>query len=83
MTAANILMKINHKIGGTNTRLHKDSRPHIFDKPVMVIGGSLSHSMFGGVSVAALTASIDSGASIFTGFVSIQERIEQYLDYDS
>ena len=73
MTAANILLKINHKLSGTNTRLAKVSRPSIFDKPVMVIGASLSHSMFGGISVAAVTASIDSGAAVYNGFVGVQE----------
>ena len=75
MTAGNIMLKINHKLGGTNTRLAKVSRPRIFDKPVMVVGASLSHSMFGGVSVAAVTSSIDSGAALYSGFVGVQELV--------
>ena len=31
----------------------------------MVMGASLSHSMHGGVSVAALAASLDSGAVLY------------------
>ena len=86
MTATNILLKVNHKLRGTNTRLAKESQPSIFDEPVMVVGASLSHSMFGGISVAAVTASIDSGASVFNGFVGVQEMIikpivTQYILY--
>merc|ERR1719318_2016505 len=80
--ATNILLKVNHKLRGTNTQLAKDSRPSIFDKPVMVVGASLSHSMFGGLSVAAVTASIDSGASIFNGFVGVQNRHDMFLIHD-
>ena len=36
MTCGNILLKINHKIGGTNTRIHNQSRPTLFHRPTMV-----------------------------------------------
>lgn len=76
MTAANILMKINHKLGGINTSLAEESQIALFKGrgPVMVLSASLSHSMGDGPTVAAVSASIDPAAAKYIGFVTLQSK---------
>lgn len=83
MTATNILLKINQKCDGTNWRMDRSIRPRIWSKPVMVIGASLSHSFIpGGASIAALSASMDSGCVVYTGQCSIQDKTHLILDIE-
>lgn len=74
MTASNLLMKINHKLDGTNVRVQKSDMIHIFEKPVLVISASLSHSVVGGPTVAAMTGSIDSCGARYCAFASLQSK---------
>ncbi len=53
-------------------RVTKRDLIHIFDKPVMVIGTSLSHSASGGPTVATISASIDSAGAQYVGFATLQ-----------
>ena len=74
MTAVNLLLKINTKLDGVNCRLDKVSKIQLFEKPVMIIAASLSHSMGTGPTVAALSASIDSSGSQYISFASLQKK---------
>ena len=83
MTATNLLLKINHKLGGVNCEIAEKSRINLFDKPVMVMAASLSHSMAGGPTVAAISVSTDRAGSKYMGYASLQEKthiIEQMKD---
>ena len=82
MTAGNLLMKINHKMNGINMRVTKKDLIHIFQKPVMVIGTSLSHSASGGPTVATISASIDSAGAQYVGFATLQSKGHNVQELD-
>ena len=82
MTAGNLLMKINHKMNGINMRVTKSDLIHIFHRPVMVIGTSLSHSAHGGPTVATISASIDSAGAQYVGFATLQAKGHNVQELD-
>ncbi|KAK8744984.1 hypothetical protein OTU49_000386, partial [Cherax quadricarinatus] len=40
----NLLLKINAKLGGINTILDVDSRPVVFEHPIMIMGADVNHA---------------------------------------
>ena len=72
---SNISMKINAKLGGINHIICKDVRASIFKEPVIVFGADVTHPQVGdsvSPSIAAVVASIDLQASIYTAVVRAQ-----------
>ncbi|KAL1436449.1 hypothetical protein MTO96_049682 [Rhipicephalus appendiculatus] len=71
----NLCQKINAKLGGTNNSLLAQEKPSLFQKPVIIIGGDVSHPSPGDKirpSIAACVGSLDSIPSKFHATVRIQ-----------
>jgi eukaryotic translation initiation factor 2C len=72
---ANVCLKMNAKLGGTNSTLSRDALPFISDRPTIVIGADVSHPAPGDVtrpSISALVGSIDASLSRFSSSIRIQ-----------
>ncbi|KAH7983496.1 hypothetical protein HPB52_012348 [Rhipicephalus sanguineus] len=71
----NLCQKINAKMGGTNNSLLAQEKPSLFQKPVIIIGGDVSHPSPGDKirpSIAACVGSLDSIPSKFHSTIRIQ-----------
>lgn len=80
---ANLLMKINVKLGGTNWHLGKQMS-FFTEKPTIVFGADVTHPGVGEMgkpSIAALVSNVDMKVSKYTSVVSVQEsRMELIAD---
>jgi len=74
---ANICLKINSKLGGTNHVLARPCRPNILKRPVMIMGADVSHPApeTRGIkpSIAAVVASMDPRAVHYEVEVRMQD----------
>ena len=79
-TIANICLKINAKLGGTNHIIDKSttSFAHLFKKPIMFIGADVNHPHVGMdevmPSIAAAVGSIDSKLAKYVSSVRFQKH---------
>ncbi len=72
---SNISMKINAKLGGINHIICKDIQASVFKEPVIVFGADVTHPQAGdsiSPSIAAVVASVDLQASMYTAVVHAQ-----------
>ncbi|KAI9595773.1 Piwi domain-containing protein [Syncephalis fuscata] len=72
---ANVCLKMNAKLGGTNVTLSREQLGFISDKPTIVIGADVSHPAPGDVtrpSIATLVGSIDANLARFSSCIRIQ-----------
>lgn len=83
-TLANILLKINAKMGGINNVISKTGNPVILERPVMIMGADVNHPSAGDTispSMAAVVASFDRFASRYAVEVRPQQhRVEIIQD---
>ncbi|KAK4517552.1 uncharacterized protein ATC70_000892 [Mucor velutinosus] len=79
---ANVALKVNVKLGGTNHVLHHEEIPFVSNRPTIVFGIDVSHPFPGSnaPSVAAVTASVDSMAARFVATIRLQARTEIVSD---
>lgn len=79
---ANIALKVNVKLGGSNHTLNNGEIPFVSDRPTIVFGIDVSHPFPGSnePSVAAVTASMDSMATRFVSTIRLQARTEIVSD---
>ncbi|CEP19097.1 hypothetical protein [Parasitella parasitica] len=81
---ANVTLKINIKLGGTNYRLMPSEIPFISKTPTIIFGADVNHPAPGAEnspSIAALTASMDSQATMFDACLRYQSgRTEMIQD---
>ncbi|EPB92043.1 hypothetical protein HMPREF1544_01107 [Mucor circinelloides 1006PhL] len=79
---ANVGLKVNTKLGGSNHVLSNGEIPFISDKPTVVFGIDVSHPFPGSnaPSIAAITASVDPLADQFIATVRLQARTELVSD---
>ncbi|KAF1807456.1 hypothetical protein FB192DRAFT_1465653 [Mucor lusitanicus] len=79
---ANVALKINVKLGGTNHVLNHQEIPFISNRPTIVFGIDVSHPFPGSnaPSVAAVTASMDSLAVHYVATIRLQARTEIVSD---
>ena len=72
----NLCLKINSKLGGKNHTLHRDSRPEILKRPIMIMGADVTHPApeHKGTkpSIAAVVGSIDPQATQYEVQVRVQ-----------
>lgn len=75
---ANVALKINVKLGGSNHTVNNGEIPFVSDVPTIVFGIDISHPFPGSnaPSVAAVTASMDSMAVGYVSTISLQARTE-------
>ena len=80
---ANLLMKINVKLGGTNVHLGKQMS-FVSERPTIVFGADVTHPGIGELgkpSIAALVSNVDAKMAKYTSVVSVQEsRMELIAD---
>lgn len=72
---SNIAMKVNAKLGGVNHVIDKDVQAPVFKEPIIVFGADVTHPAAGdnlSPSIAAVVASIDLKASLYTAVVRAQ-----------
>jgi eukaryotic translation initiation factor 2C len=81
---ANVSLKVNVKLGGTNTCLPNGQIPFISQKPTIIFGADVTHPSpgdFARPSIAALTASMDAQASRYASTIRVQaNRTEVIAD---
>ena len=72
----NLCLKINSKLGGKNHTLHRDSRPEILKRPIMIMGADVTHPApeHKGMkpSIAAVVGSVDPQATQYEVQVRVQ-----------
>jgi hypothetical protein len=71
---ANVCLKINVKLGGTNSFLTPKQNPFLHEKPSILMGADVTHPPHGSSrpSIAALCASMDSRASRYAASIRQQ-----------
>ncbi|GBB98146.1 hypothetical protein RclHR1_03150009 [Rhizophagus clarus] len=71
---ANVCLKINVKLGGTNSFLAPKQNPFLYEKPSILMGADVTHPPHGSSrpSIAALCASMDSRASRYAASIRQQ-----------
>eukprot|EP01029_Cantina_marsupialis_P011809 TRINITY_DN262_c0_g1_i1.p1 TRINITY_DN262_c0_g1~~TRINITY_DN262_c0_g1_i1.p1 ORF type:complete len:990 (+),score=330.83 TRINITY_DN262_c0_g1_i1:54-3023(+) len=76
---ANVALKINAKLGGSNNRVSK--LPKVTDKPTMVFGADVTHPSPGddGCSVAAVCASMDRFATRYGSQMRVQASRQEMI----
>ncbi|KAL9559376.1 hypothetical protein MBANPS3_000450 [Mucor bainieri] len=78
--SANVGLKINMKLGGTNSHILPDEMAFISNRPTIIFGADVNHPAPGvhnAPSIAAVTASMDRNAAQFASTVRYQEgRVE-------
>jgi len=76
-TVANLLLKINSKLGGTNNYIERSVRPELFNKPIIIFGADVTHptpeSRETSPSVAAVCGSLDPKVSQFVTKIRVQK----------
>ncbi|KAG0302454.1 Eukaryotic translation initiation factor 2C [Dissophora globulifera] len=81
---ANVVLKINAKLGGINAVLGRDMMPAFMLAPTLVLGGDVSHPPPGDTtrpSIAALVGSMDDKMARFAATVRVQTaRTETIAD---
>lgn len=72
---ANLCLKVNVKLGGMNHSLNSGEIPFISERPTIIFGADVSHSLPGSKtpSISALTASLDALAVRFMSTIRLQE----------
>ncbi|KAK3860034.1 hypothetical protein Pcinc_033884 [Petrolisthes cinctipes] len=81
-TVGNILLKINAKLGGTNNVLGVNSRPIVFNTPVMIMGADVNHPRAhddSTPSLAAVLASVDRYACKYVTEVRHQHHRQEMI----
>ncbi|KAF9539398.1 Eukaryotic translation initiation factor 2C [Mortierella hygrophila] len=80
---ANVCLKINAKLGGTNQRLARNMIPFM-SEPALILGADVSHPQLGDTthpSIAALVGSVDAHAARYAATVRVQAaRTEMIAD---
>ncbi|KAI9470927.1 MAG: Piwi domain-containing protein [Benjaminiella poitrasii] len=74
---ANVCLKVNMKLGGTNWTLMPANMPFITQKPTIIIGADVTHPApgdFNRPSIAAIAASMDARAVKYTSVISPQKN---------
>lgn len=68
-------MKVNVKLDGMNHGLNSSEIPFISERPTIVFGADVCHSLPGSntPSIAAVTASLDALAVCFMSIIRLQE----------
>lgn len=77
---ANLCLKINAKLGGTNNSFVERERPSVLCEPVIIIGADVSHPAPGDKvkpSIAACVASMDSIPSRYRASIRVQIQQQQ------
>ncbi|KAG0027885.1 Eukaryotic translation initiation factor 2C [Podila clonocystis] len=84
---ANVCLKMNAKLGGNNSALHKDEALFITDVPTILIGADVSHPGPGDTerpSIAAMVASMDSMVSRYATSIRVQKaRVETITHFEN
>lgn len=77
---SNLLLKINVKLGGLNTRTFS-ALPVVSEKPTMLVGIDVTHPPpgAGGVSIAAVVASMDRFCSQYRTAIVLQDARQEVL----
>lgn len=72
---ANLCLKVNVKLGGMNHSLQSGEIPFISERPTIIFGADVSHSLPGSKapSISALTTSLDALAVRFMSTIRLQE----------
>ncbi|KAF9579893.1 Eukaryotic translation initiation factor 2C, partial [Lunasporangiospora selenospora] len=76
-------LKINMKLGGTNSTLGRNQVPFIEEKPTMIIGADVTHPAPGETgkpSIAAVVSSCDSYGAKFFGRIKSQYSREEVIE---
>ncbi|KAL7283289.1 hypothetical protein ACG7TL_002718 [Trametes sanguinea] len=79
----NVILKINARLGGTNSVL--DSKPAMFlqQQPSMIVGADVGHPGPGAAtrpSVTGLVASVDSAVSKLTSYANVQRPRQEIIE---
>ncbi|KAF9214952.1 Eukaryotic translation initiation factor 2C [Podila verticillata] len=81
---ANVCLKINLKLGGSNSCLREDEVPFITDIPTILIGADVSHPPPGDTSrpsIAAMVASMDKITSRYATSIRAQQSRMETIVY--
>ncbi|GAB6028295.1 argonaute 1 [Chamberlinius hualienensis] len=81
-TLANICLKINVKLGKTNSVIDNEQKSIIINKPCLVMGADVTHPAPGDTtspSIAAVTGSYDTKASAYVARISMQEHRKEII----
>ncbi|KAL9555283.1 hypothetical protein MBANPS3_002436 [Mucor bainieri] len=75
---ANVALKVNVKLGGSNHTLNNGEIPFVSEQPTIVFGIDVSHPFPGSnaPSIAAVTASMDVNAVRYASTIRLQARTE-------
>ncbi|KAG9014147.1 hypothetical protein FRB94_014240 [Tulasnella sp. JGI-2019a] len=80
---ANIVMKINMKLGGVNHTVDADSLQWLTEEPTMMIGSDVTHptpeSLKGTPSIAAVVGSIDAKFAHYPASMRLQESRKEMI----
>ncbi|KAF9224760.1 Piwi-domain-containing protein [Gyrodon lividus] len=80
---ANVALKVNVKMGGTNHKLDPNSGKWLATAPTMVVGMDVTHpgpgSVRGTPSIAAVVASVDSHFAQYPASLEIQETRKEMI----
>ncbi|KAF9906622.1 hypothetical protein EC991_000423 [Linnemannia zychae] len=84
---ANVCLKMNVKLGGTNSALGANMAPFLTEKPTIIFGADVNHPAPGDTfrpSIAAVVASVDAKSSKYATAIRTQEaRLETIKDLES
>ncbi|KAF9123989.1 hypothetical protein BGW39_008545 [Mortierella sp. 14UC] len=83
---ANVCLKMNVKLGGTNSAFGANMAPFLTDKPTIIFGADVNHPAPGDTirpSIAAVVASVDSKSAKYATAIRTQEaRLETIHDLE-
>eukprot|EP00102_Acyrthosiphon_pisum_P021378 XP_016658588.1 PREDICTED: protein argonaute-2-like [Acyrthosiphon pisum] len=79
---SNLCLKINVKLGGTNTILVPSVRPKVFNEPLIILGADITHATSNDdkiSSIAAIVGSMDAHPSRYAAMVRIQQHRQEFI----
>ncbi|KAG0274373.1 hypothetical protein BGZ95_009860 [Linnemannia exigua] len=83
---ANVCLKINVKLGGTNSTFGANMAPFVSERPTIIFGADVNHPAPGDTlrpSIAAVVASVDSKCAKYATAIRTQEaRLETIQDLE-
>jgi eukaryotic translation initiation factor 2C len=82
---SNLCLKINSKLGGTNSVIRPSSKLSIFEKPLIIFGADVTHPAPRDVkspSIAAVTASMDRNVMEYVAKVKVLRHRQEVFDMD-
>ncbi|CDO70771.1 hypothetical protein BN946_scf184798.g86 [Trametes cinnabarina] len=79
----NVLLKINARLGGTNSVLESDAAKFLQNQPCMIVGADVGHPGPGSAnrpSVTGLVASVDAAVSKLTSYANVQRPRQEIIE---